>query len=63
MNRRVTTYRLREGYRESGPHLSRSNCAPAYYQARSAELVTYRMNWRPSRTATDHLSAMSGRTG
>jgi hypothetical protein len=33
MNQQVTTYR-------QAPRRSRSNCAPAYYQGRPAELVT-----------------------
>jgi hypothetical protein len=57
----ITTYRLREGFQAGGfvvhdvpgepdPHVSRPNCAPAYYQGRPASLWINAMKPRRRRS-------------
>jgi hypothetical protein len=55
----VTTYGDREGFHY--PHISRSNCAPAYYLGRPASLWIKAMEPRRRRTAGGHLAgALTG---
>ena len=47
----VTTHRLREGFQAGhDPHVSRPNCAPAYYQGRPASVWINAMKPRRRRS-------------